>query len=441
MRIIQITPGTGNFYCGACQRDLALVRALRAQGHDVMMVPLYLPIVTDEPRPEREPIFYGGINVYLQQKSALFRRTPRWLDRLWDARPLLKLTSRAAGMTRPQDVGIITHSMLRGEDGEQVKELDRLLEWLKTQPPADVVCLSNALLCGLARRIREGLGVPVVCSLQGEDYFLDDLMPPYRQQAWAEIARRAVDVDLFIAVSRYFGEKMRGPLGLPPGKLAVVYNGIRPDGFSPAATPPSPPVLGYLAFMSQVKGLGTLVDAFVRLKRRGRVPGLRLRAAGTLAPSSQNFIRRLQRQLDAEGLGRDVEFLPELDRPSKQAFLRTVSVFSVPATVGEAFGLYLLEAMASGLPLVQPRHGPFPELIEASGGGLLCEPDDPDALASGIEELLLDPGRARALGERGRQAVLTHFNVDRMAREFARQLETVVHSPGVARRASTLPAS
>lgn len=436
MRIIQITPGTGNFYCGACQRDLALVKALRALGHDVMMVPLYLPIVTDEPRAEREPIFFGGINVYLQQKSSFFRKTPRWLDRLWDLRPLLSLSSKAAGMTRPHDLGIITLSMLRGEEGQQLKELDRLLAWLKSQPRADVVCLSNALLAGMARRIKQELGVPVVCSLQGEDYFLDDLVEPFSRQAWEELARRVPDVDLFIAVSQYFGDKMRRQLGIPADRLVVVHNGIRADGFSPAATPPATPVLGYLAFMSQVKGLAALVDAFIRLKKRDRVKGLKLRAAGTLAPSSAAFIRQLQRDLAAEGFAHDAEFLPELDRTQKQEFLRTVSVFSVPATYGEAFGLYLLEAMASGLPLVQPRHGPFPELIEGSGGGLLCEPDNPDALADRLEELLLDPVRARALGARGRQAVLEKFNVDHMAQTFIGHLQALIeratpsfHSP------------
>lgn len=427
MRIIQITPGTGNFYCGACQRDHALVTTLRAMGHDVMLVPLYLPIVTDEPRGlATEPIFFGGINVFLQQKSALFRNTPRWLDKLWDSKPLLRLSAKAAGMTRPHDLGVITLSMLRGEEGKQLKELERLLEWLKSQPRPDVICLSNALLAGMARRLKSELGVPVVCALQGEDYFLDDLVAPYSTQAWAEMAKRAADVDLFIAVSRYFGEKMQKRLGIPPERVVVVYNGLRPDGYEPAPTPPQPPVLGYLAFMSQIKGLEALVDAFIWLKQRDRVKGLKLRAAGTLAPSSMAFIHKLEHKLKKAGFVDDAEFLPELDRPQKQVFLRGLSVFSVPATYGEAFGMYLLEAMASGLPLVQPRHGPFPELIEASGGGVLCAPDSTLALAEALEQVLLDPAGAQEMGRKGRAAVLETFSVDRMARTIAGHLETVI---------------
>jgi glycosyltransferase involved in cell wall biosynthesis len=427
MRIIQITPGTGNFQCSACQRDHALVRALQELGHEVTLVPLYLPFVTDEPgTAAAQPIFYGGINVYLQQKSAFFRRTPRWLDGLFDAKPLLKLSARAANMTRPHDVGVIALSMLRGEEGEQVKELERLLEWLKSQPQPDVVCLSNALLAGMARRIKAELGVPVVCALQGEDYFLDDLVPPFNTQAWQVLRERSTDVDLFIAVSRYFGDRMSERLQLAPGRVVVVPNGVRPDGFTPATTPPQPPVLGFLAFMSQIRGLEPLVAAFIELKKRNRVPGLKLRAAGVVAASSQDYIGTLQRRLAEAGVAGDVEFLPELSRTQKQEFLRGVSVFSVPATYGEAFGIYLLEAMAAGLPLVQPRYGPFPELIESTGAGLLCEPDNPTALADAIEQLLLDPARARALGLAGRRAVIETFGDERMARGIAGHLQNVI---------------
>ena len=90
-------------------------------------------------------------------------------------------------------------------------------------------------------------------------------------------------------------------------------------------------------------------------------------------------------------------------------------MLSVPATYGESFGLYVIEAMAAGVPVVQPRHGAFPEIIAATGGGVLYEPADPDALASAIEDTLLDPQRAQELGERGRQAVHAHFSVAKMA--------------------------
>jgi hypothetical protein len=80
MNIVQITPGAGSMYCGGCFRDNSLVAALRKQGHQTLMVPLYLPLTLDEPdQSAGTPIFFGGINVYLDQKSALFRKAPRWL--------------------------------------------------------------------------------------------------------------------------------------------------------------------------------------------------------------------------------------------------------------------------------------------------------------------------------------------------------------------------
>jgi glycosyltransferase involved in cell wall biosynthesis len=111
-----------------------------------------------------------------------------------------------------------------------------------------------------------------------------------------------------------------------------------------------------------------------------------------------------------------VEIRPNLPAAEKRAFLQTLSVLSVPATYGEAFGLYVLEALASGVPVVQPRHGAFPELVEATGGGVLCAPDDPAALAAALEEVLGTPGRAAELGARGRAAVVARFDVEHMAR-------------------------
>ena len=219
MRIVQITPNSGDsFYCENCLRDLALVMAMRNLGHDVLMIPLYLPLPTDITVSDgTSPIFYGGINVYLQQKSVLFRRTPRWLDSLFDSATLLRWVGRKAGMTSARDLGQTTISMLRGEKGRQIKELERLVEWLDTQDnKPDVICLSNILLTGLARCIKQRLGVPVVCLLQDEDGFLDGLPSPYSEQAWQILTERASDVNAFIAVSKYYADVMQQRLELHP---------------------------------------------------------------------------------------------------------------------------------------------------------------------------------------------------------------------------------
>lgn len=420
MRILQLSPGTGNFYCGGCLRDNSLVHGLRGRGHDVLMVPLYLPHLTDEPSEiAGTPIFLSGISVFLEQKYPVFRHMPDWLNRLLSSPSLLGLAANLVGMTSAKDLGESAVSMLQGAESRQVGETERLIAWLRTQPRPDVICLSNSLLTGLAPRLREEFRVPVVCTLQGEDSFLDGLPEPYRQQSWDLLARRCADVDEFVAVSQYYGETMTGRLGLKPERVSVVYPGVAVGNFQPAAAPPEPPVIGFLARMHPCKGLATLVDAFLQLD----VPSVRLRIAGAKTSQDERFVRSLRRRLP-----REVEFLPNLDRAAKRDFLSGLSVLSVPATYGEAFGLYVLEAWAAGVPVVQPRHAAFPELVEKTGGGLLCAPDDPAALAAALRQVLLDPPAARRMGEAGRQAVLTDFSTDMMALNMETLLLKITHA-------------
>lgn len=416
MRIVFLTPGTGSFYCGTCMRDNSLAVALRKLGHDALMVPLYLPPALDEESAaEGAPLLYGGINAWLQQKSALFRKTPRWIDSLFDSKVALGSAAKRAGMTQPQELGDLTLSMLKGEEGNQRKELDKLVRWLKSDGRADVICLSNALLMGLAREIKRRTGAKVFCTLQGEDYFLDLLNEPYRSECWDTLAERANDLDGFIAVSRYYADVMTRRARLPEDRVHVVHNGILLEGYEQAVNPPNPPAIGYLARMCEMKGLHTLIEAFIQVRKRGRVPNVKLRIAGTKTAGDEAYVAKCVSILQSAGLTSEAEFLPNLSREEKAAFLKSLSVLSVPATYGESFGLYVLESLATGVPVVQPDHAAFPELIEATGGGLLCKPDDPGSLADRLEELLLNPARARELGEHGRQAVHERFSVNTMA--------------------------
>jgi glycosyltransferase involved in cell wall biosynthesis len=427
MNIVQITPGAGAMFCGNCLRDNALVAALRRQGHSVLMIPLYLPLTLDEQdQTDGVPLFFNGVNVYLEQKSEWFRKAPAWVHRLSASPALLKWASGRAAKTRAADLGDITLSMIRGEEGNQARELDQLIAFLKTQPKPDIICLSNALLAGLARRFKLELNVPVACVLQGEDTFLDSLPESHRALAWRTLAERCADIDLFIPPTRYFGDRMGKRLNLPPERVRVIYDGINLEGYEPIQSPrskiPSPgtPVLGYFARMCREKGLDTLVEAFILLKERNRVPNLKLKVGGGCGPSDRPFVDALSERLKAKVFLEDVEFFPNVDRAGKLALLKSMSVFSVPALYGEAFGLYVIEALASGVPVVQPRHAAFPELIELSGGGAICEPGSPKALADALEPLLLDTEKARALGAAGRQAVHEKFNAEQMAREAAR---------------------
>ena len=390
------------------------------------LVPLYLPMVTDDEHEHtKAPLFLGGINMYLQQKFSFFRWTPKWIDRFFDRESLLMGLIEKAGMTRARDLGEMTVSSLKGTHGEQRKEVQKLLSWLKKQPKPDVISFSNGLLSGVARSVHEELKVPVVCTLQGEDSFIDTLPEPYRKQSWELFRENSSFIARYIAVSDYYAETMRKHLALNDKKVVAVHNGI---DFSPFHADPSkrldPPVIGYLARMCMGKGLHTLVDAFIDLRQRGTVH-CKLHIAGAKTVADDEFISQQKRKLDAAGLLDDVEFSPNLSTDKKVEFLQSLSVFSVPALYGESFGLYLIEALACEVPVVQPNHAAFPEILERTGGGLLYDHEDPTNLADSLEVMLSLEERRRKLGFEGGQGARKYFTADRMGLEISEIFETV----------------
>lgn len=434
MNIVQLTPGAGDMFCGNCFHDNALVAALRGLGHDALMLPLYLPInVEEDDQSAGQPIFFGGVNVYLEQKSAFFRNAPGWLHRLLNSRRLLEWAAGRAVKTRADEAGELLLSMLRGEHGYQNREITELISWLREHQKPDVICLSNALLIGMVRRLRAELGVPVVCLLQGEEPYLDSLPEAQRAPAWQLLAERAADVDAWIAPSRWNADRLTARLHLRPERVQVVPNGISLDGFEVRDSRAGiqntrAPVVGFFARMCRDKGLHTLVEAFIHLKNRGTVSRLKLHIGGGCGPGDEPFVKALRVRLAEAGFIGETSFSPNLSRAEKLAFLQSLTVFSVPATYGEAFGLYVLEALAAGVPVVQPRHGGFPELLAVTGGGRLCEPDDARSLADALEQLLLEPEVARGLGETGRNVVAQHFTAEAMARRTLAIFESTVSS-------------
>jgi len=417
MRILSFTGGAGSMYCGSCLRDNALASELLSRGHDVVLTPVYTPTRTDERNVSQHHVFFGGISVFLEQHSALFRHTPRFMDRLWDAEWVIKMASKRQIKVDPKSLGELTVSMLRGEDGFQRKEIAKLLDWLKTEPKFDVVNLPYTLLLGLAEPLRRTLNVAIVCTLQGEDLFLDGLGEPYKRQSLELIQAAAVHVDAFLPVSRYYLEYMPGYLGLPKEKMRVVPLGINLDGYTPRAGRPQNDVftIGYFARVAPEKGLHVLAEAYRELRSRPGLGKSRLLAAGYLAPEHQGYLDDVKTKLRDWGLGDQFEYRGEVDRAQKIAFLQSLDLLSVPATYQEPKGIFLLEAMANGVPVVQPRRGAFPEVVENTGGGVIVDADSPAALADGFLELWRDPARAAALGRAGADGVRRHYTVGRMA--------------------------
>ncbi|HLN00286.1 MAG TPA: glycosyltransferase family 4 protein [Bryobacteraceae bacterium] len=416
MRILALTAGAANMYCGSCLRDNALAAELMSQGHDVALMPLYTPTLTDEVNVSSKRVLFGGISVYLEQHLAPFRFTPAWLDRLWDSLPALKAASRRSIAVSPRHLGELTISMLRGEHGAQRKEFQKLVDWLRGQPKPDVVSIPNSLLISLARPIREALGCPVACTLQGEDLFLEGLGEPWRSQALDLIRAQIDSVDAFIAVSEYYAGFMSRYLGIPESKMHVVPIGINLKGYDTGFRfRTNCFTVGYFARVVPEKGLHVLAEAYRKLRRETEFSGATLEAAGYLAPEYRGYLHGIEQEMKKAGLSDEFRYRGVLDRVHKVDFLRSLSMLSVPGLYAEPKGIFVLEAMANEVPVVQPRHGAFPEIIQKTGGGILVEPNSVDSLAEGILSLWRDQAHADELGRRGAQGVREHHGVALMA--------------------------
>jgi glycosyltransferase involved in cell wall biosynthesis len=418
MKIVQIVPGTGGaFYCENCVRDVSLVKAFKALGHDVIMVPMYLPISSDDVAVATDtPVFFGAINTYLRQKYPIWGKLPHWMTKSLDSQKLFAWASKKAGSTRAEGLEESTLSLLSGDKGPHAGELDRLASWLADEIRPDIVHLSTALLIGLARRMRAKIRVPVVCSLQDEDSWIDAMRDPQRKDIWNVLSKLVPEVDAFISVSHYYADVMSSKMKIPPDRMNVVPIGIEAEVFHQSQLPFNPPVIGYVSRMSESLGLGLLVEAFIRLKSDARLRTLKLRATGGQVGDDVAFVSGLRERLRSLRMGDDVDFILDFDKKRRLDFLQSLSVFSAPTASGVAFGLPVLEAIASGVPVVQPDAGAFRELIEATGGGILYDPGDIDQYTDALKTLLLDPQKAREMGRHGRDVVMQKYTTEQMAK-------------------------
>jgi glycosyltransferase involved in cell wall biosynthesis len=428
MRIAYITAGAAGMYCGSCMRDNTLVAALCKAGHDALLIPTYTPIRTDEEDVSQKRIFFGGTNVYLEQQFWLFRHTPLLFDRILNFRWLLHKVSPFAARTKYSELGQLTISMLRGEDGKQRKEVDQLVDWLTDVEKPEVVILSNALLSGIIPELQRRLPVPVVVTLQGDDIFLDALPETDRRHCLDLIRENCRAIAGFICTSRYYADFMSGYLAVDNGIMHVVYPGLNLSGHGGARPirTEHPLSIGYFARICPEKGFHNIVDAFIRLRRMPGVPPVKLRASGWLGENNRPYHSAQMKKLSAAGLASDYEHTDCPTHADKVRFLESVDVLSVPTTYREPKGLYILEAWANGIPVVQPRHGSFPELIEATRGGVLVEPENITALTEGLRHILSDHEFRDRAGRAGEAAVRERFSASSMARETIAILERFV---------------
>ncbi|OLC44612.1 MAG: hypothetical protein AUH43_18395, partial [Acidobacteria bacterium 13_1_40CM_65_14] len=338
-------------YCGSCLRDNGLAVELLARGHDVTLLPLYTPTNPDEHNVSRDRVLFGGISIYLQQHVPFFRRTPRFLDRLWDSPAVIRAFASRSLSVDPKMLGDMTVSMLEGDRGVLRKEFDKLFEWLADEPVPDVVNLPNSLLISLARPLREHVKRPICCTLQGEDLFLEGLVEPYRSKAIDLIRKQVPEVDHFIAVSEYYVPTMTRLLGIGSDRISVVPLGINLNGYERATKRDDVFRVGYFARISPEKGLHVLAEAYALFRRKTGDAPVRLEAAGYLSRAHESYLEDVKRSLTKAGVANDFTYHGAVDREGKLAFLRTLDVLSVPAPYDEPKGVFLLEAMASGVPV------------------------------------------------------------------------------------------
>lgn len=427
MKVVQIIPGSGgSFYCGNCLRDSKYIESIRAQGLEVIIVPMYLPLLPREKNEKEIPVFYGAISIYLKQLFPAFRHAPAWVERLLNSKPMLKFAAGMANSTRSKGLENMTISMLLGEHGQQKEELEKMVDWLENHYKADIIHISNALLLGLAHTLKERLKIPVVCSLQDEDVWVDGMDEAFKEKTWDLLREKAKDVDLFISVSHYFTSFMKEKLNLPDSKITTLHLGVDPADYTYRNAAEKGRNIGFLSRLCEENGLDILVDAFILLKQMPGNEQSKLMLTGGSTGDDTHFIADQKRKIHQAGLSDHVHFIHDFSAEKRNAFLDQVTLMSVPVKHGEAFGIYLTEAMAAGIPIVQPELGAFPEIVLSSGGGVIYEHNTPIALARTLNALLADKKMLQILSAQARQSIEKTFNIHALSKEMASIYELAV---------------
>lgn len=412
-----VTGSGGSFYCSNCYRDMLYFRAVKlAEGVTATAIPLYLP-------PEKAYIesgfdtnvFFGAISLFIREKVHFLEQMPAFMDKILDAPPLLRLAAKRAGTTRTEGLEDVTLNMIDGNHSSREKEVERLVKYIMHNGKPDVIHLSNALIIGLAKQIKQLLDVKIVCSLQNEDDWINDMAEPFQSKAWNMIGAESEYIDAFVSPSNYYKNFFAGKTGLPSDKIHVIPSGIDINVAVESEKKSADPAIGYFSRVNYHNGFDKLADAFILLKNDPEFSNLTLHVCGGFTADDKPFIAEQIKRIKEKGFKSSVKIYPEFQGMSKTDFFNAIDLLSVPVRKYDGFGLYIIEANAAGIPVVQPSTGSFPEIIEKTGGGILYSPDTVDELAQSIKNMLRDKERSSSLGRNGRSVVTGEFTLEKMS--------------------------
>jgi glycosyltransferase involved in cell wall biosynthesis len=418
MKIVYLITGSGgSFYCGNCYRDMIYLRAIRnVPGISATAIPLYLP--PDDTNSESgldKSVFFGAISMYIREKVPFLRNMPSFFDKLLDSAPMLKMAARRSGTTSTDGLEDMTLSMIKGDRAFPDKELKRLVKYLSENGKPEIIHLSNALIIGLARQLKKHLDVKIVCSLLNEDDWIEEMAEPYRSDAWRLIAEEAANVDTFITPSEYYKKLFIAKTGCTAKNIHIIPLAIDTRNLNFLPKKDNFPAVGYFSRISAPNGFDKLVDAFIDLKSNNKLEGLTLHVSGGYTGTDKHFIAEQIRKIKSHGLKNFVRLYPEFQGNSKEEFFSNIDIMSVPVRKHDGYGLYILEANAAGIPVVQPETGAFPEIVAKTRGGITYSPDSIEELSSSLVNLFNDNNLRIKLGAEGKENVLKELSLARMS--------------------------
>jgi len=384
MKILLIIPGSGDaFYCGNCFRDNLHVQALRNAGHDAIVMPLYLPL-TDKSFSANTPLFFPATSYYVAQKFFGKGKMPQFVEKILDSPPILRLASAFSGATSAKGMEQMTLSMIKGDDLNFAKQIEKLIDWIVNHERPDIIHLSSSMLIGIAKAIKSKINIPIVCSLQDEEIWLDSLESRYAREAWDSISRNLKYIDRFVASSEYYKSEVLNKIP-KIGKIEVVYPGVNRKKYE-SPNYPKDPVIGFFYRMNYENGLDILAKSFVKLKSENRIPNLKLKIGGGYTRENKDFINSIRNIL--QPFMNDVIWSDSYNLGEHAGFYKDISLICAPLRFNEAVGLYLCEAFAAGRPAVVPATGSFSEIV--GNAGVSYSPNDSENLAEALRKILTD---------------------------------------------------